>query len=113
MRSQKTPFKTKTIEKNNDFYKASLHRKENLSKKTRKTTTKNCPRFRRLCPEYSWEIHAISLTINSERYINLSRALGRFSAEESQENKDKWFSEELTNRYNSEESVTTLIDLSS
>jgi DNA polymerase-3 subunit alpha len=44
--------------------------------------------------------------------INLSRALGRFSAEESQENKDKWFSEELTNRYNSEESVTTLIDLS-
>ena len=38
-------------------------------KKTRKTTTKNCPRFRRLCPDYSWKIHAISLTINSERYI--------------------------------------------
>jgi DNA polymerase-3 subunit alpha len=54
----------------------------------------------------------ISKSIPNDLKINLSRALGRFSAEESQENKDKWFSEELTNRYNSEESVTTLIDLS-
>jgi hypothetical protein len=37
-----------------------------------KSNNKNCPRFRRQCPDYSWEIHAISLTINSEGYINLS-----------------------------------------
>jgi hypothetical protein len=43
-----------------------------IKKKTEKSNSKNCPRFRRLCPEYSWEIHAISLTINNERYINLS-----------------------------------------
>ncbi len=54
----------------------------------------------------------ISKSIPNDLKINLSRALGRFSEDESQENKDKWFSEELTNRYNSEESVTTLIDLS-
>lgn len=54
----------------------------------------------------------ISKSIPNDLKINLSRALGRFSEGESQENKDKWFSEELTNRYNSEESVTTLIDLS-
>jgi hypothetical protein len=45
---------------------------ENVSKKTRKATAKNCPRFHRLGPDHSWEIHAISLTIKSERYINLS-----------------------------------------
>lgn len=54
----------------------------------------------------------ISKSIPNDLKINLSRALGRFKEGESQENKDKWFSEELTNRYNSEESVTTLIDLS-
>ena len=41
---------------------------EIFSKKTRKATTKNCPRLRCLCLNYSWEIHAISLTINSEEY---------------------------------------------
>jgi hypothetical protein len=40
--------------------------------KNEKSNTKktNCPHFRRLYPDYSWEIHAISLTINSEGYIN-------------------------------------------
>jgi hypothetical protein len=28
--------------------------------------------FHSLCPGYSWQIHAISLTINSEGYINSS-----------------------------------------
>jgi hypothetical protein len=41
-------------------------------KKNEKSNNKNCPRFRRQCPDYSWEIHAISPTINSEGYINLS-----------------------------------------
>jgi DNA polymerase-3 subunit alpha len=54
----------------------------------------------------------ISKSIPNDLKINLSRALGRFSKDDSQENKDKWHSEELLNRYNSEESVTTLIDLS-
>ncbi len=54
----------------------------------------------------------ISKSIPNDLKINLSRALGRFSEDESQENKDKWLSKELINRYNSEESVTTLIDLS-
>lgn len=54
----------------------------------------------------------ISKSIPNDLKINLSRALGRFAESDSQENKDKWFSEELTKRYNSEESVTTLIDLS-
>ena len=38
----------------------------------REKQQKNCPRFRRLCPDYSCEIRAISLIINSGRYINLS-----------------------------------------
>ena len=54
----------------------------------------------------------ISKSIPNDLKINLSRALGYFKEGESQENKDKWFSEELKNRYDSEESVTTLIDLS-
>ncbi|WP_369177356.1 DNA polymerase III subunit alpha [Candidatus Thiodubiliella endoseptemdiera] len=54
----------------------------------------------------------ISKSIPNDLKINLSRALGRFSEDDSQENKDKWFSEELANRYDSEESVTALIDLS-
>jgi hypothetical protein len=41
-------------------------------KKNQKSNNKNCPRFRHLCPDYAWEIHAISLTRNSEGYINLS-----------------------------------------
>jgi hypothetical protein len=44
----------------------------NFFQKKEKSNNKNCPRFRCLCPDYSWEIHAISLTINSKRYINLS-----------------------------------------
>ena len=54
----------------------------------------------------------ISKSIPNDLKINLSRALGYFNEGDSQENKDKWFSEELKNRYDSEESVTTLIDLS-
>jgi len=54
----------------------------------------------------------ISKSIPNDLKINLSRALGYFKEGESQENKDKWYSEELKNRYDSEESVTTLIDLS-
>jgi hypothetical protein len=41
---------------------------ENFSKKKRKATTKTAP----ASADYSWEIHAISLTINIEGYINLS-----------------------------------------
>jgi hypothetical protein len=40
----------------------------NFSKKTRKATTNNAT----ASADYSWEIHVISLTINSEGYINLS-----------------------------------------
>ena len=54
----------------------------------------------------------ISKSIPNDLKINLSRALGDFNEGDSQENKDKWYSEELKNRYDSEESVTTLIDLS-
>lgn len=54
----------------------------------------------------------ISKSIPNDLKINLSRALGRFADDDSQEDKDKWFSKELTNRYDSEESVTALIDLS-
>jgi len=54
----------------------------------------------------------ISKSIPNDLKINLSRALGYFNEGDSQENKDKWYSEELKNRYDSEESVTTLIDLS-
>ncbi|MDC9714289.1 MAG: DNA polymerase III subunit alpha [Gammaproteobacteria bacterium] len=54
----------------------------------------------------------ISKSIPNDLKINLSRALGRFSESDSQENKDKWFSEELAQRYDSQEDVTTLIDLS-
>ena len=54
----------------------------------------------------------ISKAIPNDLKINLSRALGYFSEKDSQESKDKWYSEELKNRYDSEESVTTLIDLS-
>ncbi len=54
----------------------------------------------------------ISKSIPNDLKINLSRALGYFKEGESQENKDKWYSEELKNRYDSEESVTTLINLS-
>ena len=54
----------------------------------------------------------ISKSIPNDLKINLSRALGYFKEGESQENKDKWYSEELKGRYDSEESVTTLIDLS-
>lgn len=54
----------------------------------------------------------ISKSIPNDLKINLSRALGRFSEKDSQEDKDKWFSEELANRYDSEESVTALLDLS-
>ncbi len=54
----------------------------------------------------------ISKSIPNDLKINLSRALGYFKEGESQDNKDKWYSEELKNRYDSEESVTTLIDLS-
>ena len=54
----------------------------------------------------------ISKSIPNDLKINLSRALGYFNEGDSQEAKDKWYSEELKNRYDSEESVTTLIDLS-
>ncbi len=54
----------------------------------------------------------ISKSIPNDLKINLSRALGYFNEGDSKENKDKWYSEELKNRYDSEESVTTLIDLS-
>ncbi|MCS5588418.1 MAG: DNA polymerase III subunit alpha, partial [Candidatus Thioglobus sp.] len=54
----------------------------------------------------------ISKSIPNDLKINLSRALGYFKEGELQENKDKWYSEELKGRYDSEESVTTLIDLS-
>ncbi|HIM95691.1 MAG TPA: DNA polymerase III subunit alpha, partial [Gammaproteobacteria bacterium] len=54
----------------------------------------------------------ISKSIPNDLKINLSRALGYFNEGDSQESKDKWYSEELKNRYDSEESVTTLIDLS-
>ncbi|AYQ56211.1 DNA polymerase III alpha subunit (EC [Bathymodiolus thermophilus thioautotrophic gill symbiont] len=54
----------------------------------------------------------ISKSIPNDLKINLSRALGRFADNDSQENKDKWFSEELKQRYDSEESVTALLDLS-
>ncbi len=54
----------------------------------------------------------ISKSIPNDLKINLSRALGYFNEGDSQEDKDKWYSEELKNRYDSEESVTTLIDLS-
>jgi len=54
----------------------------------------------------------ISKSIPNDLKINLSRALGHFNEYDSQESKDKWYSEELKNRYDSEESVTTLIDLS-
>lgn len=54
----------------------------------------------------------ISKSIPNDLKINLSRALGRFAEGDSEENKDKWFSKELTDRYNSEESVTALMDLS-
>jgi len=54
----------------------------------------------------------ISKSIPNDLKINLSRALGRFAEDDSQENKDKWFSKELKNRYDSEESVTALMDLS-
>jgi DNA polymerase-3 subunit alpha len=47
----------------------------------------------------------ISKSIPNDLKINLSRALGRFEESDSQENKDKWFSEELKQRYDSEESV--------
>lgn len=54
----------------------------------------------------------ISKSIPNDLKINLSRALGYFNDGDSQESKDKWYSEELKTRYDSEESVTTLIDLS-
>lgn len=54
----------------------------------------------------------ISKSIPNDLKINLSRALGCFNDNDSQESKDKWYSEELKKRYDSEESVTTLIDLS-
>ncbi len=54
----------------------------------------------------------ISKSIPNDLKINLQRALGNFTEDDSQENKEKWYSEELRNRYDSEESVTTLIDLS-
>ncbi|RUA03986.1 MAG: DNA polymerase III subunit alpha [Gammaproteobacteria bacterium] len=54
----------------------------------------------------------ISKSIPNDLKINLSRALGRFTEDDSQENKDKWFSKELADRYNSEESVTAVLDLS-
>ncbi len=54
----------------------------------------------------------ISKSIPNDLKINLSRALGYFNDNDSQESKDKWYSEELKKRYDSEESVTTLIDLS-
>ncbi len=54
----------------------------------------------------------ISKSIPNDLKINLTRALGRFDKSDSQESKDKWYSEELKKRYDSEESVTTLIDLS-
>ncbi len=38
--------------------------------------------------------------------------MGVFNKNDSQENKDKWYSEELKQRYDSEESVTALMDLS-
>jgi hypothetical protein len=37
-----------------------------VQKKQEKQQQKKRPRFRRLFPDYSWEIHAISLIINSE-----------------------------------------------
>ncbi|KAA0445400.1 MAG: DNA polymerase III subunit alpha, partial [Candidatus Thioglobus sp.] len=55
---------------------------------------------------------SISKSIPNDLKINLSRALGRFAEDDSEENKNKWFSEELANRYDCEESVTALIDLS-
>ncbi|MBE8189496.1 MAG: DNA polymerase III subunit alpha [Candidatus Thioglobus sp.] len=57
-------------------------------------------------------VDKISKSIPNDLEINLSRALGRFSEDDSKENKDKWFCEELKNRYDSEESVTALMDLS-
>lgn len=54
----------------------------------------------------------ISKSIPNDLKITLSRALGRFSKNDSQENKDKWLSKELASRYDSEESVTSLINLS-
>ncbi|SFV86315.1 DNA polymerase III alpha subunit [hydrothermal vent metagenome] len=54
----------------------------------------------------------ISKSIPNDLKINLSRALGRFSEKDSQEDKDKWFSKELASRYDSEEGVTALMDLS-
>jgi DNA polymerase III, alpha subunit (EC 2.7.7.7) len=54
----------------------------------------------------------ISKSIPNDLKINLSRALGVFNKNDSQENKDKWYSEELKQRYDSEESVTALMDLS-
>lgn len=54
----------------------------------------------------------ISKSIPNDLKINLSRALGIFDQKDSKEDKDKWYSEELKQRYDSEESVTALIDLS-
>jgi hypothetical protein len=52
-----------------NFDTGKFFQKNEKSKKKKKN---KFPRFRRLCPDYLWEIHAISLTIISERYINLS-----------------------------------------
>ena len=54
----------------------------------------------------------ISKSIPNDLKINLSRALGSFEEKDTKEDKDKWYSEELKKRYDSEESVTTLINLS-
>lgn len=54
----------------------------------------------------------ISKAIPNDLKINLSRALGRFDQNDSEDDKEKWFSKELKDRYDSEESVRTLIDLS-
>jgi hypothetical protein len=34
--------------------------------KNEKSNNKNCPRFRRLCPDYTWEIHAFLKYIRPE-----------------------------------------------
>lgn len=54
----------------------------------------------------------LSRLIPNELNITLSRALGNFDKNDTQEDKDKWFSAELKARYDAEESVTNLIDLS-
>ncbi len=54
----------------------------------------------------------LSKMIPNDLKINLSRALGRFNDDDSAEDQAKWYSPELKEKYDSEESVATLIDLS-